>query len=112
MKKMELENEITSTKEEVNNNFCPIKDLQFAAARQEQYSRKSSLRIFNIKEENGVCAKDVCVKNLKKFLNIDIDRKDIDIVYCFGRTQGGKPRPILVKFLSHKSKPRHMPLCT
>ncbi len=29
---MEFENKIASTKEEVNNNFCLIKDLEFAAA--------------------------------------------------------------------------------
>ncbi len=103
-KQMEIENEVASTKEELNNNFCSIKDLEFAAARQEQYSRKSSLRIFNIKEENGECAEDVCVENLKKYLNIDIVRNEIDIVHRVGRSQGGKPRPILVKFLSHKTK--------
>ncbi len=67
------------SKEEVNNNFCSIKDLEFTAACQEQYSRRSYIRIFNIKEKGGVCV-DVCVENLK-FLNIDIDRKDIDIVH-------------------------------
>ena len=41
-------------------------------------------------------------------LGLELDKNEIDIVHRIGRVLEGKTRPILIKFVSHKTKERIM----
>ena len=45
----------------------------------------------------------VTLETVKKELDLDMERSEIDIVHRVGRRLDSKPRSILVKVLSHKS---------
>ena len=50
----------------------------------------------------------VTIDTLKTELCLDIRHHELDIVHRVGHRQENKPRSILVKFLSHKSKEKVM----
>ena len=103
-----LEERLDTMNETVGMNFDHGKDLQFLLDRHEQYSRKSSVRIRGVLEQKGEDIEAVTIDSLKKEIGFDINEKEIDIVHRVGRRQENKPRPILVKFLSHKTKEKVM----
>ena len=106
---MEMNHE--GIKEDVANNNYRLQDVAFALDKQEQYSRKSSVRILNIPEEEKENIQDVVIKTLKDNIAVTIDPDEIDIVHRVGRFQNrdqGKHRAVLIKFISHKSKMRIM----
>ena len=78
--------------------------MGFILHKQKQCSRKSSVRILGVKEEKDECVEEVCIDCVKEQIGVNVDKQDIDIVHRVGRFQEGKPRPILIKFLSHKTK--------
>jgi len=84
------------------------RDLQFVMDRQEQYSRKNSVRIKGVVEQSGEDIEKVTIDTLKKELDLDFENSDIDIVHRVGRRHADVPRAILVKFMSHKSKEKVM----
>ena len=85
-----------------------IHELRFEQDRQEQYSRKSSFRIFGVPEEEKEQIEDVTVKVIKDELEIEMKKEEIDIVHRTGYSRNGKQHPILVKCLSHKAKSKVM----
>ena len=50
----------------------------------------------------------VTLETLKKELNLDMERSEIDIVHRVGPRDDNKPRSSLIKFLCHKSKEKVM----
>ena len=103
-RQVELAGVANCAREESLSTKCKMMDLNFAMDQQEQYSRKSSIRILGVDEEKAENCEAVCIEAIKVNLGIDICDKDIDIVHRIGRPNTGKARPILVKFLSHKPK--------
>ena len=99
-----LKSTINSLSESVGNNYDHGKDLQFLVDRQEQYSRKNSIRITGVTEETGESIENKTISILKKEIDVDISSEEIEIVHRVGRVHNGNPRSILVKFLSHKTK--------
>ena len=82
-----------------------MKEFEFELARQEQYSRKASVRIFGVDENEGENVEALCIQALKEEIDVDITDRDIDIVHRVGRRRGDKKaRPILLKCMSHKTK--------
>ena len=82
-----------------------MKEVEFELARQEQYSRKASVRIFGVDENEGENVEALCIQALKEEIDVDITDRDIDIVHRVGRRRGDKKaRPILLKCMSHKTK--------
>ena len=83
-----------------------VTDLRKEVDRQQQYSRRSSVRILNHWEERkGENTDDMVVEMAKKHLNLDINKSDIDRSHRVGRPRPrGNPRPVLVKFVSHRTK--------
>ena len=98
---------VSEVGEQVHHNFCHGQDLQFLIDKHEQYSRKNSIRIRDVKEERDEDIEAVTINVLKSELNLDIEPREIDIVHRVGRFDK-KPRAILVKFMSHKSKEKIM----
>ena len=90
--------------DDISLNYDHGKDLQFLIDRQEQYSRKNSIRIRGVREEMGEDIEKVTLETLKKELDLDMEHSEIDIVHRVGPRDDNKPKSILVKFLCHKSK--------
>ena len=64
----------------------------------EQYSRKSSLRVYGMHvEAHQDCARRVA-ELLNPILHINLQPADIDSAHRIGRPYNNKPPPILVKF--------------
>ena len=99
-----LESTINSLSESVASNFDHRKDLQFLIDRQQQYSRKNSIRITGVMEEPGENIESKSISILKNEIDVDINSEEIEIVHHVSRAHDGHPRSILVKFLSHKTK--------
>ena len=87
-------------------------DLRKEVDRQQQYSRRSSVRILNDWEERkGENTDDMVVEMAKKHLNLDINKSDIDRSHRVGRPRPrGNPRPVLVTFVSHRIKTAYIRL--
>ena len=91
------------------------------AIKNEQYSRKNNLRIYGLKEERDEDLEGKVLKFAKDELNVELQDEEIEIVHRVGRMQRAisgtmsvddsgavqsnvRPRPVIVKFLSNKSK--------
>ena len=107
-KQFALEERVKLMSENIAINYDHGRDLQFLMDRHEQYSRKNSVRIRGVTEQNGEDIEMVTIETLKKELGVCIEKPEIDIVHRLGRRQDNKPRSILVKFLSHKTKEKVM----
>ena len=97
-------NDLISARQELTHHNDALHDMAFILDKQEQYSRKSSVRILGVKEGKDECVEDVFIACVKEQIGVSVDKHDIDIVHRVGRFEEGKPRPILIKFLSHKTK--------
>lgn len=73
---------------------------------QEQYCRRQSLRIRNDWPERPEEDTDeMVVRMAKDMLDVDIQKDQINRSHQVGRRRGdGKPRPVIVKFVSHRTK--------
>ena len=90
-------------------HYDNMKILPFEQLRQEQHSRKASFRIFDVAENKGENVEDIAIKVLKGEIDVDVKSEEIDIAHRVGGFRNdGKPRPILVKCVSHKSKAKVM----
>ena len=69
----------------------------------EQYTRKHSLEIHGIAETADEDIAENVVK-LGKAVNVHISPSDIDICHRMGPRNSSGPRPIIVRFKSHKKK--------
>ena len=69
----------------------------------EQYTRKFNLVIHGISEKEDVdSAEDVI--ELGKLLNVNLTRRDIDIVHRMNVKSKNQPRPIIVRFANYTAK--------
>lgn len=73
---------------------------------QQQYSRRESLRIANpIPEQRGENTDALVVKIARDVMGIPLSENEIARSHRVGKPKrNGKPRPIIVKFVSHKVK--------
>lgn len=113
MDKMEAElkntkGDVEGLKKAVFSLQCAEKDIGFLLDRQEQYSRKSSVRLFNVEEKQDERVEEAVITKLKEEIGVEVESADIDIVHRIGRREDDRPRAILVKFLCHKTKEKIM----
>ena len=87
-----------------NRLLAAVTSLTYENDRLQQYSRRESVRIFGIRQADGETAEQVEQKVLAVFkeAGADIKEEDIAAVHRVGKVGRG-PRPILVKFVSHKA---------
>ena len=89
-----------------------MKRVKFELNRLEQYSRKASIRVYNIEEEENEKTAEKVIKAIKEETGVEIEPAEIDIVHRNwskkGKKDRSKPRAILVKFVSHPSKVKIM----
>ena len=83
-----------------------VAELRNELDKQQQYSRRASLRIVNDwSEERGEDTDEKVVEMARTQLNLNIDKSDIDRSHRVGKPHPrGKPRPIIVKFVSYRTK--------
>ena len=83
-----------------------VEKLSATADHQEQYSRRNSLRISGLPESD---TEDVVEESLKLFNNImrvspPMDLSEVDRSHRMGPKTGGRPRQILIKFATYRSR--------
>ena len=101
---MNIEQNTTKKKvEDIQNEFSSVK---FEINRLEQYSRKSSIRVYGIEESQEEKVGEKALSKIKEEINVEISPDDVDIVHRVGKRSEERPRSILVKFSSHKPKER------
>ena len=117
--------EMKELKEDVNDSINHVEyvlkqDINCTweyAVKNEQYSRKNNLRILGLDEEEGENLEDKFIEVIISNLNETIERQEIEIIHRIGQgmsenrsteatSQNRKPRPVIVNFLSHKTKTR------
>ena len=71
----------------------------------EQYSRKSSVRVYGTAEEEGEKVGEKAIMKIKEETGVEINPEEIDIVHRVpGKKTKDRSRGILIKFVSHQSK--------
>lgn len=110
-----LQDELSATRKLFENEIVKnaqlqqeINDLKLQVDEQEQYSRRSCLRINGIIGDEGIQSENVEAKllTLAETNGIAIKSEDIDIAHRLGRPRPGFTRPVIVKFSNTKAKQR------
>ncbi|XP_072051414.1 uncharacterized protein [Amphiura filiformis] len=116
----DLQSELKQKSDENNKLKVQIKDLTEntdETARKlndlEQYTRRNSIRLFGIPESKGKKENcDAIVTNLARDkLGVKVDLQEIDRCHRVGKKTsepGKKPRPIIVKFATYRSRQKVM----
>ena len=82
--------------------------MKFKLNRLEQYSRKSSIRVYGIEEEEGERVGEQVIKKIKEEIDIEVTPEETDIVHRVRKKSVERSRGSLVKFIAHKSKEKVM----
>ena len=71
----------------------------------QQYSRRTCLLIHGVKEEKEENVETVVNNVIKEEVKVKLDAKDVSRTHRLGRRRSdGKPRPIIVRFLSYRQR--------
>ena len=70
----------------------------------ETYSRRSNLILEGVEEVEGENCTQAIIITLHSKFRITVNAADIDKAHRYGRAFGGKPRPLIVKFVSHTAR--------
>jgi len=92
---------LNESNEELKGEQKKIELLEDKHDELEMYSRKHNIEVHGIPESSEEDLEKVMIK-VAEIVGIDIDVDDIDIVHRL--PSKAKPRPIIVKFKSHKTK--------
>lgn len=111
--KEDLQQTKQALKEKITENEklkSDISELKLAVDEQEQYSRRSCLRINGVIGDEGDPAENVESKilNLAQAHHIDVTSNDIDVAHRLGKPRPGYTRAVLVKFTNLKARHRVM----
>lgn len=110
--KKRIEDEVNESvrflEESLKDKMAEIKEH---AIFNEQYSRKSSVRIFGVEESQDENVEEKVTTFFNEILQTEVKSEDIDICHRIGKPSmpnmpptRRKQRPIIVKFTSHKMK--------
>lgn len=79
--------------------------LRAAMDNLEQYSRRNNLRLYGLPESDaGLGVDEVVLKLCKEKMGLNIRSEAIDRAHRLGQQRGGKPRPIIIKFVDYKTR--------
>ena len=67
------------------------------------YQRRQCLRVFGVTEEVGEDTDIICME-VGKRIGVNVEVSDIDRSHRIGKKDVGKPRPIIIKFLSYRKR--------
>ena len=120
---LNVDNEFKNLKHDVNENINHVEytlrqginNTWEYAVWNEQYSHKSSLMVLGLKEEEEENLEDKFIDAIANNLDMTVDKQEIEIIYQIGHrlnwnsnqtSSNRKPRPVIVKFVSNKTKTR------
>ena len=89
---------------QLNNIYEEQEDLRGKDDDLEQYTRRNTIRINGVPFSKDEDTDQVVIDTINKELNIKIEKQDLDRTHRVGKEQYGKPRQIIVKFVSHNNK--------
>lgn len=69
----------------------------------EQYQRRQCLRIFGVEEKQNEDTDQIVMQVAQK-IGVELNIHDIDRSHRVGRSDTGRPRPIIVKFVSYRKR--------
>ena len=103
-----MKGEVERVRENMARLQAKLQTQHFDLDRQEQYSRKDSVRIYGIPEpandDTREDTNDIVVK-LAKDIGVIITNADLSVSHRLGRRgRGGKPRTIIAKFVRRQCK--------
>ena len=101
-----MKGEVKRVNENMARLAAKLHTQHFELDRQEQYSRKDSVRIYGIPdpEDERENTNDIVVK-LAKDIGVNITTADLSVSHRLGRRgRGGKPRTIIAKFVRRQCK--------
>lgn len=81
-----------------------VRDLRREKDDLEQYSRRTSLRIYGVPEENSEDLLTVAVNLFKDKLGVEIDPAYIDRLHRLPKSKRDKFKPVIIKFTSYTWK--------
>ena len=110
----ELQQELKELKEVVSQKNKQIDELgkRLKAAEvqldtQEQYSRRNSIRIYGLSEDENEDATKKTLDLFQQKMNIDVQPSDIDRIHRIGRKDNAsRHRPLIVKFATYRARNR------
>ena len=80
-----------------------ISSLQNKIDDLEQYQRRQCLRVFGVEEKPNEDTDRIIIDVAQK-IGVDLSVSDIDRSHRVGRRDTGRPRPIIVKFISYRKR--------
>lgn len=104
----ETQKQLTIQIDKNNKLESDVKELKIALDEQEQYSRRSCLRINGLIGDEGTPNENVERKllMLAESHNIQVQPADIDTAHRVGKPNPGYTRPVIVKFSNSKARQR------
>ena len=109
---LEEENTLLKSRLDILENREPTNKLSSESVGRvihlEQYSRKSNIRIFGMKEKTTENCKEVVAELLNTKLNMDITPRDIDAAHRLPSLNKTAPKPIIVRFVRRDHKANAM----
>ena len=81
-----------------------ISALEQSEEQMQQYSRRNCIRIFGIREEQAENTDDIVCRLAREKLEVNIKKEDIDRSHRVGRKSTTKPRGIIVKLVSYRTR--------
>ena len=104
-----LKAEINTLRDEMKAVKSTMQRVEEKANANEQYSRKSNIRISGIPEDEVEDGR-VCIEKGKSFiqcnLDVNVEDNEIDKAHRVGKRRTSSPRSMIVKFISHSVKER------
>lgn len=98
------EKKLEELQREIAGKENRIAKLESAANDLQQYSRRSSLRIFGVKEEPNEDTDQIVCDIATKKLGVPLSRDDIDRSHRTGKRDGKHPRSIIAKFCTYRKR--------
>lgn len=120
---LNVENELKNLKQDVHESINHVEytlrqgivSTWEYAVRNEQYSRKNNLRVLGLEEEEEENLEVKFIDAIANSLDVTVVKQEIEISHRIGHRLNGnanqtssnrKPRPVIVKFVSNKTKTR------
>lgn len=94
---------VNNVQRQCETNSKKISSIDTKLDSLEQYSRRSNIRIFGIKEAARESTDRIVCDLIKSKMDIDLNLNDVERSHRVGK-DNGKPRAILVKFASYRHK--------
>ena len=109
-KVIKLEEKVNAKESEINNLRTHNDKLEVRIDELEQYSRRSSIRVYGLPEESPGTTDDKLIALCNDHLNLrpPLELEEIEVSHRVGPSVDDKPRPVIVKFVSRRSKARVM----